>query len=203
MLHWASVLARNFLSLCYFFLLENCCVEQDDAKRCDATQCSAGGGYGRALNSTGGGLGSLPQEIDMWIIVNRYHPICVHQKHIFRGKLCIFVIINSWDTEISIFGFSAVSFGKCARRGSASANFQLNITVFGSKNSEKYMFIHINMVGVNDGPAWLLVYAWIAYFPGFSRGATFRHIYVYISTTVPYISLNWMQIVRRQFSNSQ
>ena len=34
----------------------------------------------------------------------------------------------------------------------------LNITDFyylGSKHSEKYMFIHIDMVGVNDGPAYI------------------------------------------------
>ena len=40
-------------------------------------------------------------------------------------------------------------------------------------------------------------------FPGFTRGATFRHIFVYILMTVQHINLNWMRIIRRLFSNSQ
>ena len=87
------------------------------------------------------------------------------------------------------FWFSAFSSGqplwKCIRRGSESTNFHLNITdsyYLGSKHSENYMRIYINMVGVNDGPTYSF---WsmpeLLVFPGFSRGATFRLIFVYIS----------------------
>ena len=68
----------------------------------------------------------------MWRIFNLYHRICHPQNHISRGELCISVIIRCWDTEISIFSFSAFSSGqpfwKCARRRSASSKFHLNIT---------------------------------------------------------------------------
>ena len=94
------------------------------------------------------------------------------------------MIIRCWDTEISIFVFSAFSTGqsfwKCDRRGSESSNFHLNITdsyYLGSKHSEKYVHSY-----KHGGCEWrycllLLAYAWIACFPGFSRGATFRHIH--------------------------
>ena len=41
------------------------------------------------------------------------------------------------------------------------------------------------------------------FFSGFSGGADFLHIFVYISNTIPHINLNWMQITRRQMSKSQ
>ena len=35
---------------------------------------------------------------------NWLHRICHPQKHISRGKFCIFQILRSWDKEISLFG---------------------------------------------------------------------------------------------------
>ena len=32
-----------------------------------------------------------------------FHPFCRPQKHMYRGKFCIALIIRSWDKKISIF----------------------------------------------------------------------------------------------------
>ena len=34
-----------------------------------------------------------------------FHPFCHPQKHMYRGKFCIYLIITSWDKKISIFFF--------------------------------------------------------------------------------------------------
>ena len=59
---WSQYFGQKFVFLNFFFLFKNFCEGQGGAKRCDATQCSAWGGYGRALNAAVRGLGGLPQE---------------------------------------------------------------------------------------------------------------------------------------------
>ena len=46
------------------------------------------------------------RSINQYVILFRiFHPFCYPQKHLYRGKFCISLIIRSWDKKISIFFF--------------------------------------------------------------------------------------------------
>ena len=43
---------------------------------------------------------------DQETIFEYFYHVLHHQKHIFRGKVCVSVIIRSWRMEYPIFSFS-------------------------------------------------------------------------------------------------
>ena len=55
-----------------------------------------------SLNIIGGHLGFW--QIWWYVIFFRiFHPFCHHQKHMYRGKFCISLMIRIWDKKIIIF----------------------------------------------------------------------------------------------------
>ena len=119
------------------------------------------------------------------------------------------MIIRCWDTEISIFGFSAFSSGqpfwKCTRRGSESSNFisTLQILIFGALSIQKDIcsFIQIWWVWMTDLPIASGLCLNSLFSRIFTRGNFLPYICLYLKN-VPHINLNWIRISRRQFSNS-
>ena len=102
----------------------------------------------------------------------------------YGNFFCLFVLFSSGQPFLN-----------CARRGSESSNFHPNITdsyYLGSKHSEKYLFIHINMVSVNNWPAYSFCGTpeWLV-FPDFHEGQLFV-IYVFISQKLFHISI-WIE----------
>ena len=83
----------------------------------------------------------------------------------FLTRITVFVILRNIYLEINcvylwqfiFLFFFCIFFGTTILKMRQKRERILKFSVsyyLGSKHSEKYMFIHINMVGVNDGPAY-------------------------------------------------
>ena len=134
--------------------------------------------------------------------------VFVIPRNIYLEINCVY--LWSLDFEIQkflILVFTAFSseqpFWKCARWGSESSNFNLNITdsyYLGSKQKNICSFIlWVWMTGLSIASGLCLnsLFSRI-----FTRCNFSPYICLYLKN-VPHINLNWMQISRRQFFNSQ
>ena len=74
-----------------------------------------------SLTIIGGHLGFW--QLWLYIFFFRiFHPFCHPQKHMYRGKFCISLMIRSWDKKISIF-FFFFFFGGGGGGGGCSLDF--------------------------------------------------------------------------------